>query len=207
MVIAVPAIASATGATQNSAVRPTPALAGEYGVDQQLEHGQHRAEDGEQPIRSSTSAYSAPPMKTIATSDEEQAPSVQATPGPAPSPGFAPGRASFAGRRHRRERGDDHELRKEEHGLRQDQAAGVQTRVVLVEHVASDHDVGVRQREERQQCRACCAWTPEPSSAASRCARPRDERSLRSSHQPTATEGTRRAQRPSWRRSRRAWPG
>ena len=45
----------------------------------------------------------------------------------------------------------DHELRQEQHRLGEDQAAGVEAGVVLVEHVAGDDDVDVGEREEREQ--------------------------------------------------------
>ena len=128
------------------------ALAGQHGVDQQLEQREHGAEHGEQPELVLD-------LGVLRTADEDQGQLRQQraredTRGAQHQDqrqAADQGLAAFVSRRHRRERHHHHELRQEQHRLGEDQAAGVETGVVPVEDVAGDDHVGVDQAQERQQ--------------------------------------------------------
>ena len=170
VVIMVAATASATTADAEQDGRPA-TLAGQHGVDQQLEHREQGAEDREQP-------QLVLHLGVVVAADEDhrdvgqqpRADGADQRRGPATRHEAADqGAAALAGRGHRGERDHHHELRQEQHRLGQDQAAGVEAGLVVVEHVAGDDDVGVREREERQQRQACCGSTRGRCAAAESC--------------------------------------
>ena len=109
--------------------------------------------------RSWISAYSSPPTKTRASRGQQQRRRAR-RPRPRPSTSARlriSARRRSCGGRHRREGDDHHELRQEQHRLGEDQAAGVEAGVVLVEHVAGDDDVGVRAARRRPAAPGSCA--------------------------------------------------
>ena len=178
-------------------VRRALPLPGEHRVDQQLQHREHRAEDREHPQVGLRSRRSSSPPTKISASVGAAAPrrACRRRPGPRPGARLAVSARRRSSGRHRRERDDDDELRQEQHRLGQDQAAGVQARVVLVEHVAGDARCR-RWRARRRPAapdelriasrtigRARCSSLARPGRAARRRA-----------HQP-ATTGTQSAER------------